>query len=253
MRIEYPGTDWLGRLPAVFSADPAGADFLFRYLSLPDGELADIDARAAARDLLLDPFGAPAEALSWVASLFGLALDERWSEAARRQLLAEVICLWRRRGTLGALTRMLEIYLGVRPVIVESWRLRAVRRERAPVPASWARWEAAWWRATFAQHAHRFSVMVPRLLDDGPAAMRERPPRPHRPAHTLYDLCTVGRGHARGAGAARRADVVVGPSAGWRQLEVGGTRLGTDAVIGRPQQGMRPGGSRLGIDSRTDT
>ena len=126
VRIEYPGTDWLGRPPRGVLRGPGGAGFLFRYLSLPGGELADLDSRAASRDLLLEPSGAPAEALSWIASLFGLALDERWSEGARRQLLAEVICLWRRRGTLGALTRMLEIYLGVRPVIIESWRLRAV-------------------------------------------------------------------------------------------------------------------------------
>ena len=115
VRVEYPGTDWLGRLPRTYSSDPASADFLFRYLSLMDGELNDLDARAEQRDLVLDPFGAPAEMLPWVASLVGLTLDERWSEAARRQMLAEVICLFRRRGTLGALTRMLEIYLGVGP------------------------------------------------------------------------------------------------------------------------------------------
>ena len=258
VRIEYPGTDWMARLPRVFSADPAGADFLFRYLSLPDGELADIDARAAARDLLLDPFGAPPEALSWVASLFGLALDERWSETSRRQLLAEVICLWRRRGTLGALTRMLEIYLGVRPVIVESWRLRAMAGaagSSAPgagvVGAGVVGGGLV--EGTFEQHAHRFSVVVPRMLDAGQLKCVEDLLDLHRPAHTLYDLCTVGAGMRVGLGLHAELTSIVGPSAGWRQLEIDRSRLGADAVIGRPQQGIRPGGSRLGIDSRTDT
>ncbi len=251
VRVEYPGTDWLGRLPAVFSGDPAGAGFLFRYLSLPDGELADLDARAAARDLLLEPFGTPAEALSWIASLFGLALDERWSEGARRQLLAEVICLWRRRGTLGALTRMLEIYLGVRPVIIESWRLRAVGGAGGGTGVGQVGGGLV--AGDFAQYAHRFSVMVPRLLDqDQQQCVRDLLDL-YRPAHTLYDLCTVGAGMRVGLGLHVELTSVVGPSAGWRQLRVGGTRLGTDAVLGRPRQGIRPGGSRLGIDSRTDT
>jgi phage tail-like protein len=244
VRIEYPGTDWMARLPEVFSADPAGADFLFRYLSLPDGELADLDARAAARDLLLEPFGALAEALSWVASLFGLALDERWSEASRRQLLAEVICLWRRRGTLGALTRMLEIYLGVRPVIVESWRLRPTGRG---VVAGGLIGDA------FARYAHRFSVIIPRLLDeDQLQCVRDLLDR-YRPAHTLYDLCTVGAGMRVGLGLHVELTSIVGPSAGWRQLRIGGGRLGTDAILGRPEQGTGPGDSRLGVDTRTGT
>ena len=244
VRIEHPGTDWMARLPEVFSEDPAGADFLFRYLSLPDGELADLDSRAASRDLLLEPFGAPAEALSWVASLFGLALDERWSEASRRQLLAEVTCLWRRRGTLGALTRMLEIFLGVRPVIVESWRLRALGG--GAVGGGLA-------QDPFRRYAHRFSVIIPRLLDEDQlqcvADLLDR----YRPAHTLYDLCTVGAGMRVGLGLHVELTSMIGPSAGWRQLEIGGGGLGTDAVIGRPHQGIRPGDTRLGVDTRTDT
>jgi phage tail-like protein len=252
VRIEYPGTDWLGRLPAVFSEDQAAADFLFRYLSLPGGQLADLDARAAARDLLFEPLGAPSEALSWIASLFGLALDERWSDGARRQLLAEVICLWRRRGTLGALTRMLEIYLGgVRPVIIESWRLRAVGGAGAGLGVGQVGGGLV--AGDFAQYAHRFSVMIPLLLNQDQQQCVTDLLDLYRPAHTLYDLCTVGAGMRVGLGLHVELTSVVGPSAGWRQLQVGGTRLGTDAVVGRPRQGIRPGGSRLGIDSRADT
>jgi len=96
-------------------------------------------------------------------------------------------------------------------------------------------------------------VMVPRLLDEDQLQCVRDLLDLYRPAHTLYDLCTVGAGMRVGLGLHVELTSVVGPSAGWRQLQVGGTRLGTDAVIGRPRQGIRPGGSRLGIDSRTDT
>ena len=105
----------------------------------------------------------------------------------------------------------------------------------------------------FATHAHRFTVIIPRLLDDTQARTVADLLDLHRPAHTLYDLCTVGAGMRVGMGLHVQLTSVVGPSASWRELELGQTRLGTDAVVGRPQQGLRPGGSRLGVDSRMDT
>ena len=231
----------------MFTENPAGADFLFRYLSLPDGELADLDARAAARDLLLEPFGAPAEALSWIASLFGLALDERWSEAARRQLLAEVICLWRRRGTLGALTRMLEIYLGVRPVIIEAWRLRAIGG--AGGGTGMGQVGGGLVAGDFAQYAHRFSVMIPRLLDEDQQQCVRDLLDLYRPAHTLLRPVHRRRWHARGTRAARRADLRrravrrVAPAPGRRDIP-GHRRRPRPAAAGN-QAGRLPARDRL--------
>jgi phage tail-like protein len=244
VRIEYPGTDWPNRLPEVYSEDPAGADFLFRFLSLPDGMMADLDARSAQRDLLLNAFSAPIEALAWIASLFGLSLDDRWSEASRRELLSEVCCLWRRRGTLGALTRLLEIYLGVAPVIVEAWRMRAVGGGGIGEGLT---------TDDFGPFAHRFSVIIPLLLDDTQIACVTDLLDRYKPAHTLYEVCTVGAGMRAGLGLHVGITSIVGPSAGWKQFELDHSRLGTDAVIGQAEQGFRPGGSRVGVDARADT
>jgi hypothetical protein len=105
----------------------------------------------------------------------------------------------------------------------------------------------------FGPYAHRFSVVIPQLLDTRQLECVEDLLDRYRPAHTLYDLSTVGAGMRVGLGLHAELTSIVGPSAGWRQAEIGGTRLGTDAIIGRPQQGIRPGGSRLGVDSRADT
>ena len=105
----------------------------------------------------------------------------------------------------------------------------------------------------FARSAHRFSVIIPRLLDeDQLQCVRDLLDR-YRPAHTLYDLCTVGAGMRVGLGLHVELTSIVGPSAGWRQLRIGGGRLGTDAILGRPEQGTSPGDSRLGVDTRTGT
>ena len=98
-----------------------------RYLSLFDGALVDLEARAEARDVLLDPHATPEEMLPWLASFLGLALDERWPIAARRQLIAEVPQLWRRaRHDHRAVSASSSSTSAVEPVIVEHYRLRGL-------------------------------------------------------------------------------------------------------------------------------
>lgn len=113
LRVESTRHALLDKLPAVFSAEPDRADFLGRYLAMAEGVLHDLDVRATLRHLLFDPHATPAEALDWLSSIVGLTQDQRWSQASRRTLLAEIVGLFRRRGTIGSLTRMIEIYLGL--------------------------------------------------------------------------------------------------------------------------------------------
>ncbi len=50
LRVERPAHEHLGRLPRAFSREPAAAEFLQRYLALPDGPLSDLAAgRTSAR------------------------------------------------------------------------------------------------------------------------------------------------------------------------------------------------------------
>ena len=95
VRVEYPGHTLLRRLPQVYSRDPAAADFLRRYLAILDGSLREMDLRAMLRHVLLNPNAAPDPVLPWLAQFIGLALDERWPESARRELIAEGIWLFR--------------------------------------------------------------------------------------------------------------------------------------------------------------
>ena len=114
----------------MYAADQPDPSFLQRYLAMFDSLLYDLDQRGARRDMLVDPSATPVEALAWLASFVGLVLDDRWPEVARRRLLTEIVPLYRRRGTVGALSRYLELFLGRPPVIVEHYRLRGL----APVP-----------------------------------------------------------------------------------------------------------------------
>ena len=265
LRAEHPAHDLLRRLPQTYSRDEAVASFLLRYLMLFDGELGDLEARGDARSILLDPYATPEEALPWLASFLGLTLDERWPTPARRELIAEIPDLWRERGTIKGLSRFLELYLERPPLIIEHYRLRglgvAMLAGESTSPFAGAivganlrvggavgepgerplSGDAA---SAFASHAHRFTVIVPSALDaDGMDVVRDVL-EAHRPAHTIYELCTATAGMRVGIGLHVELLSVIGRTGGFETLRLGATRIGRAGIVGRPEPG-----ARLGIDS----
>jgi phage tail-like protein len=255
LRVERPGHSLLHQLPRSWSRDDGDAGFLQRFLAPAEGLLHELDERAATRALLVDPTATPQEALAWLASFAGLVLDRRWSETARRTLVAEAWKLFRRRGTLAMVIRMLEIYLGYPPVIVEQWRLRGIPGgtlgsgpgDRAPVLLGGGmrvggepgdKPSAA---DGYATAAHRFSVLIPADLSSEQLAVVRSVLDTQRPAHTLYEVCELGFGMRAGRRLHLGLTSVVGPGAGWAPALVGRVAVGGDGVVGVAGVGTRVG------------
>lgn len=272
VRAEHPSHDLLRRLPRTYSRDARAAEFLRRYLAPVEGELDRWDLLAATRAVLLDPCATPAELLPWLAGFSGLVLDERWPEATRRAIVAEVTPLFRARGTLRGLTRFLELFLGVPVTLVEQFRVRgmggALLGGTATAPAFSNAILGGGFRvggATgtaedtplagtladgFATHAHRFTVLVPTALDaDRLGAVRHILDL-HRPAHTLVEVCVLHEGMRVGRSLHAGLSSIVGRGGGFRPLRLGATPLGRDAILGRPPAGSRAGLARVGHDVR---
>lgn len=259
LRAEYPSHDLLRRLPRVYSREAAPADFLRRYLAPIEGFLGELDALQGHRRALLDPYSAPAECLPWLASLLGLLLDERWPLAARRLLIAEAAWLFRFRGTVPGLRRLLEIYLGRTPIVVEHYRLRGLGGSILGAGGDLAATAVVGGGLRVGgpsqshpepdRHAHRFTVVVPARLSAEQSAVLADLLAEHKPAHTLFELCAIDAGLRAGIGLYAGVSSLVGKTAAFSQLQVGGSLLGQDAVLGRPAAGTRPGASRLGSSS----
>lgn len=86
-----------------------GSDFLDRSLALFESVLTPIEDEVGASYRLTRPDAVPTDALEWLANWIGAELDSALSEAAKRRLLGEAVQLWRRRGTLPGLEKMLDI------------------------------------------------------------------------------------------------------------------------------------------------
>jgi phage tail-like protein len=263
LRVESIDHGLLSTLPRAWSRSEPDAQFLHRFLTPIDGVLYDLDWRAAQRAILLDPRVSPAEALDWLASFAGLVLDARWPEDARRTLVAEAYQLFARRGTKAALIRILEIFLGRPPQIVEQWQLRGLGGTvlggplGTPAPAIGSGQQtgtlgrftlggAVAGNDSYRLSAHRFTVLVPGTLTAEQRTVVAGILDVHRPAHTAYEICELGCGMRVGERLRVALTSFVGPSAGWQRAVVGSTGVGTDGVLGTPAIG-----SRLGSDSVT--
>lgn len=298
LRAEYPAHNLLRRLPQVYSRDEPAADFLRRYLAISEGNLRDIDLRATLRHVLLDPQATPAALLPWLGGFVGLAVDTRWPERARRELLASAAWLFRYRGTVMGLKRFLDIYLGLdtQPagashdpaagcnagchcedavergvIIIEHFKLRGLGgallgnsdalTSNSVLGAGFRIGGQLGVEASTSINdididsairnaAHRFTVIVPAALTVEQHDVIEHILKVHRPAHTVYDLCSVDAGMRAGLGLHLGLSSIVGNTSGFGRFQIGGSILGRSDTLGVAAPGTVVGASRLGGDAR---
>ena len=74
IRLDFPRVTSADQLPAVYTQDPAAADFTERFLSLFDAAFEEADRAVERYPALLDPGGVPDEVLPWLGGLLGLDL-----------------------------------------------------------------------------------------------------------------------------------------------------------------------------------
>ncbi len=103
---------YLQYLPGIYQNE-----FMGRLLGMLEAIMAPIEWNIDNFDLYLDPKTAPPEFLPWLESWFGLPFDSTWSNEQKRMLIQEASHIYARRGTHWSLSRVLEIYTGVKPEI----------------------------------------------------------------------------------------------------------------------------------------
>lgn len=123
IRIEFPRISLRRYLPAVFAEDPAGSDFIDRFLAIFDTTFRSIEQHIDEQAALFDPDSAPATAatgatpdfLSWIASWIGINVDRSSPVAERRRFIRESARLYDLRGTRNGLWKLLTLFLGMTP------------------------------------------------------------------------------------------------------------------------------------------
>lgn len=106
-----PYADWLPELyrEGDKPGRPSEARRLVDIVAPLFEELNEQIDRIATR---FDPFRTDPEFLPWLASWVALVLRAEWEEAKQRQVLAQIIALYKKRGTKEGLEEYLSIYAG---------------------------------------------------------------------------------------------------------------------------------------------
>ncbi|MBN2394156.1 MAG: phage tail protein I [Anaerolineae bacterium] len=130
--LVFDGHTLLKYLPVVYHTE-----FMAQFLALFEAFLLPIKWTVDNFDLFLDPRTAPVSFLPWLAQWLDIVFDPSWEERQRRQLLSEAGQIYARLGTLWALSRVLEIYTGHKPEIIDDERMKPFTFVvKLPVPES---------------------------------------------------------------------------------------------------------------------
>jgi phage tail-like protein len=132
IKVYYPRASSLQYLPSVYKEDPVSGDFLARFLSIFDTMRDQTSFLISWIARYFDPKATPAnrrnqggtDFLSWLASWLGLSLESNWPVEKRRKLVEQAYRLFALRGTPQGLKLQIELYAGVKPQILEMFRLR---------------------------------------------------------------------------------------------------------------------------------
>ena len=252
-RVAYPGHGLLSQLPRTLWRETAAREFLFRYLTPIAAMLDEWEAVSGTRHRLLDARIAPPAALSWLAGFVGLVLDPCWPAQVQRRMILEAAPLFRTRGTLNSLRRMIEILTDAQVIVIEHFRLRGGGVVGNPESIASQAVLGVGYRVggvigdptavgtiegadpvDFDDFAHRFTVTVVAALDDAQLTCVRRLIEMHKPAHTDFTLCTASSGIRAGLGAHVGISSVVGKSAGFERALMGDAVLGGGYLLGRP-------------------
>jgi phage tail-like protein len=114
--IPTDASNWLKYLPAIYSDD----QFIGRYLLIFESILSPISWVIDNFDMFLSPEVAPPEWLQWMAAWFDVIVVPELPIARQRAIVEQLGWLFFRRGTKAGLERLLTLYFGTKPEIVES-------------------------------------------------------------------------------------------------------------------------------------
>lgn len=256
------GESYLDYLPDVYRREDSKDRFLYRWLALFQSELGDVELELNDMHWRFDPNRASEDSLEWLASWVGFELPLGRKSDELRKLILQAHDLYAWRGTKYGLQRVLWVYAGIWPVVLEShhqrrlWSLghswlgidtglMTVSPHGAIVPdfskprvlggftvgqtGPLAHEDLG--EPVFSECAHLFTVYVPKALvpDDKKRRTIEDIIEENKPAHTDYRLCLVEPYMRVGVQAWIGVDSIV---AGPAPMTLTSARLGTDTLLG---------------------
>lgn len=124
LRVHFPRQSPIDYLPPIYQQDPDGTRFLERFLAMFGTFFAEMEERIDNIGATFDPDAVAGPYLKWLGGWLALDIADGWDDSKLRMLIKQAPELYRLRGTRTGLARMLQLYTGVEPYIVEHHQLK---------------------------------------------------------------------------------------------------------------------------------
>ncbi len=123
IQIFLPSQSWIDSLPMIYRANDS-EHFLERYLGIFQTLYEELDSQIANIADRFDPLCTESEFLGWLCEWLDISDGDQWPEEKLRQLLMTAVDLFRKRGTRESVEKMIGLYLGEKPLIIEEFSIR---------------------------------------------------------------------------------------------------------------------------------
>lgn len=124
MRLYYPRMSFLDYLPAVYQEDNESRDFLERFLSIFSTIHDEMEENIDNLERYFDADTVEGEYLKWLSDWLSINSDDRWNDDSLRELLKSAPEIYKIRGTKKALEKMIAVYTGEKPIIIEYFQYK---------------------------------------------------------------------------------------------------------------------------------
>lgn len=123
LKIEFPRVSFMNYLPDIYRKDQDTDCFLDRFISIFQSLYYDLEdefdniPRLFAVDVVNEEF------LNWIAQWFSIENSFIWTKEKLRNLLKNIMEIYRMKGTKESIIKLIEIYSGIKPIIVEQFNV----------------------------------------------------------------------------------------------------------------------------------
>lgn len=216
LKVTFPRITYLPYLPETYQQDEEKREFLERFLSLFETFLSHSEEQIFSFRKYLDASAVPEGFIPWLSSWLAIAYDENWPPEQKRLLIRLAPKLYRKRGTPGVLSRLIEMFYAVTPVIVEPFQFRCIRDE--DIKGLMVK--------LFGDSPHRFTVLLPPGWKDSRSPVKRAREVTAAQRHTLQRIIDTEKpAHTQGG------LQILEP---WFYLDMH-TYLGINTVLTRPE------------------
>ncbi len=124
MKIEFPQISFVDYLPEIYRQEAIKDSFLSRFLGIFQSIYVDLEDNIDIMPMKFDPDCTSKDFLNWMADWLSIKEIDLWGEKRLRKLIKECVNIYKSKGTRRSISKVVEDYVGVEPIIVEQFDVK---------------------------------------------------------------------------------------------------------------------------------